>query len=45
MLGEKLKMLRKSRCMTQQELGKALGISTSTVGMYEQGRQIGRAHV
>ncbi|MCI9235148.1 MAG: helix-turn-helix transcriptional regulator [Anaerotruncus sp.] len=25
--------------MTQQELGKALGISTSTVGMYEQGRR------
>lgn len=39
MLGEKLKMLRKSRCMTQQELGKTLGISTSTVGMYEQGRR------
>ncbi len=39
MLGENLKKLRKSRHMTQQELGKALGVSTSTVGMYEQGRR------
>ncbi|MEM1485437.1 helix-turn-helix transcriptional regulator [Oscillospiraceae bacterium PP1C4] len=39
MLGDRLKTLRKSRRMTQQALGEALGVSTSAIGMYEQGRR------
>ena len=39
MLGKRLKELRKSRRLTQQELGEALGISASAIGMYEQGRR------
>ena len=39
MLGERLKALRKSRKMTQEDVAKALGLSKSTVGMYEQGRR------
>lgn len=35
----KLKELRESKKITQAELGKALAISTSTIGMYEQGRR------
>ena len=31
--------LRKSRNMTQEELAKALGVSRSTIGMYEQGKR------
>lgn len=31
--------LRKSRGMTQEELAKALGVSRSTIGMYEQGKR------
>lgn len=37
--GERLKGLRTSVGMTQQDLAKRLGISASTVGMYEQGRR------
>lgn len=35
----KLRTLRKDRGLTQYELGKALGVSPSTIGMYEQGRR------
>ena len=36
---ETLKKLRKSKGLTQAELGKILGVSPSTIGMYEQGRR------
>lgn len=36
---EILKKLRKSKGLTQAELGKILGVSPSTIGMYEQGRR------
>ena len=39
MLGKRLRALRKARGLTQQELGELLGVSTSAVGMYEQGRR------
>ena len=39
MIGNRLKALRKKRNLTQQELGAALGVSASTIGMYEQGRR------
>lgn len=38
-LGERLKLLRKGRGYTQQQLADCLGISASAVGMYEQGRR------
>lgn len=38
-LGERLRLLRKGRGYTQQELADRLGISASAVGMYEQGRR------
>ncbi len=34
-----LKALRKGQNMTQSELGKKLGVATSTVGMYERGER------
>ena len=34
-----LKKLRKNKGITQAELGKILGVSPSTIGMYEQGRR------
>lgn len=34
---ENLKYLRKQRKMTQKELGKALDVALSTVGMWETG--------
>lgn len=34
-----LKRLREEKEMTQAELGKALEISPSAIGMYEQGRR------
>ncbi len=37
--GARLKELRLSTGKTQGELGEILGISASTVGMYEQGRR------
>lgn len=39
MIGERLKQLRKERGLTQKQLAKELGISASTIGMYEQGRR------
>lgn len=35
-----LKKMREEKGLTQSELGKELGISPSTVGMYEQGRRV-----
>ncbi len=35
----RLKELRENKKITQAELGKTLSISTSTIGMYEQGRR------
>ncbi len=37
--GNRLKELRKSRGYTQQELAKLIGVSASSIGMYEQGRR------
>lgn len=37
--GIRLKQLRKNKGYTQQQLAELLGISTSAVGMYEQGRR------
>lgn len=39
MFGKKLRLLRKKAGITQANLAKKLGISPSTVGMYEQGRR------
>ena len=39
MLGEKIRELRKLHGITQRELSRAIGVSPSTVGMYEQGRR------
>lgn len=35
MLGDKIKRLRKEMKLTQKQLGKALGLSTSAIGMLE----------
>lgn len=37
MIGKKIKELRLSRKMTQEELGKIIGVTTSMIGMYETG--------
>ena len=39
MFGVVLRQLREARRLTQRELGKALDISESTVGMYERGKR------
>ena len=39
MLGEKIKELRERENYSQKELGLKLGISPSTIGMYEQNRR------
>lgn len=39
MLNENIRQLRKEHSLTQVELAKKLGVSTSAVGMYEQGRR------
>ena len=39
MFGQNLKNLRTSKNLSQSKLGKILGISSSTIGMYEQGRR------
>ena len=39
MFGKRLKFLRKSCGMTQTQLAQKIGMSTSTIGMYEQGRR------
>lgn len=35
MIGEKIKQLRQDKKITQEDLGKAIGVTTSMVGMYE----------
>ena len=39
MFGDRLKILRNEKGMTQSDLAKLLDISPSTIGMYEQGRR------
>lgn len=39
MIGDRIKEERIIRNITQQELGKLLGVSPSTIGMYEQNRR------
>ena len=39
MFQNKLRTLRRQNAMSQRELGQALGVSASTIGMYEQGRR------
>lgn len=39
MFGQTLKNLRTSKNLSQSKLSKILGISSSTIGMYEQGRR------
>ena len=39
MFNKRLKMLREARNLTQKELGEKFNISTSAIGMYEQGRR------
>lgn len=39
MLGARIALLRRQAGMSQSEFAKRLGISPSTVGMYEQGRR------
>ena len=39
MFAKRLKELRQLKCLTQAELADLLGISSSSVGMYEQGRR------
>ena len=39
MLGERIALLRRKHKMSQKELSKAIGVSASAVGMYEQGRR------
>ena len=39
MFGQNLKKLRISKNLSQSKLSKILGISSSTIGMYEQGRR------
>lgn len=40
MLGEKIKYYRKMKGWTQSELAAEIGVSTSTIGMYEQNRRV-----
>ena len=39
MLGERIALLRRSQGMSQQALARAISVSASAVGMYEQGRR------
>lgn len=39
MLGARIAALRRHKGMSQEQLAKALGVSPSAVGMYEQGRR------
>ena len=39
MLGERIALLRRSQGMSQQALARAISVSPSAVGMYEQGRR------
>lgn len=36
-IGERIKFARKQKGMTQEELGKVLGVSKSAIGKYEKG--------
>ena len=36
---DRLKLLREQKGLSQEELGKSVGLSKSTIGMYEQGRR------
>lgn len=45
MFAEILKKLRSSRNLSQEELAKIIGVSKSTIGMYEQGKRIPKADV
>lgn len=40
MFGEILKKLRKEAGMSQEQLGSRIGVSKSTIGMYEQGQRM-----
>lgn len=40
MMYRRIIMLRKQACMSQLQLAEALNVSSSTIGMYEQGRRI-----
>ncbi len=39
MIAERIRILRKDKDMSQKELAKSLGVSPSTIAMYEQGRR------
>ena len=39
MISERLKSLREDKDLSQKELAKALGVSPSTIGMYESGKR------
>lgn len=39
MFGKRLKKLRENADINQEKLGNILGLSASTIGMYEQGRR------
>lgn len=39
MLGTRIAMLRKQNGISQKELAERLGVSASSIGMYEQGRR------
>ena len=39
MFGARIAMLRRSANLSQQELARLLGVSASTIGMYEQSRR------
>ncbi|MGM9613608.1 MAG: helix-turn-helix domain-containing protein [Butyricicoccus sp.] len=45
MLGERIRRLRTGARMKQSDLAQRLGVSTSAVGMYEQGRREPPYHV
>lgn len=45
MLGERIRRLRTGARLKQNELAQKLGISTSAVGMYEQGRREPPYHI
>ena len=40
MLSKQIVQLRKKEGMSQSQLAKALGVSPSAIGMYEQGRRV-----
>ncbi len=43
MTGERIKKLRKEKGLTQEQLGKLLGVKKSAIAKYENNREIGRA--